>query len=131
MATEMENLKMKKRLKKATSKDLTRLKQLQDGEPLSVADLAEAKRREEERKASDIKDFKSRQETKQNEVPVSVDSTLDQPPEHPRIAQIKAALEPFTKIEANDTRPDDFILFSRGVSITAGDIRKARKAMKM
>lgn len=131
MSTELESLKMKKRMKKATPEDLTRLKLLQDGEPLSAEDLAEAKKREEERKAKDKEEFEANRKVN---APVSispVDKSLDVPPEHPRIMKMKEALLPFTMIEAHDSRPDDFILLTRGVSITAGDVRKARKAMKI
>ena len=58
-------------------------------------------------------------------------ATLDVPAEHPRITAIKEALLPFTQIEAHDSRPNEFVLFTRGISITAGDVRKARKAMKL
>lgn len=146
MATELQSLKMKKRMSKATPEDLTRLKLLQDGEPLSAADLENAREREEERKATDKVDYAARQKGKQPKTITlddqaesmkmmarlgSEDKTLDIPSEHPRIAQIKEALLPFTKIEAHDSRPDEFTLFTRGISITAGDVRNARKAMKL
>ena len=62
---------------------------------------------------------------------VITQSSLDQAPEHPRIKELKDALRIFTQIEAHDSRPDDFVLFTRDVSITAGDVRRARKAMKV
>lgn len=132
MATEMESLKMKKQMKKATPAELKRLKELQDGEPLSTADLEEAKRREEERGTADKAAFAAKHKTKDEAaVEVPADTSLDTPAEHPRILQIKFALLPFTRIEADDSRPDDFVLFTRGVKITAGDVRNARKAMKL
>lgn len=144
--------------KGATPVDLARLKVLQDGEPLSAADLEVAKQREEERATQDKKDFEARQTTKvgaevvpaaisaetasfsaSNEVRVSPESpeaveaptSLDPPPEHPRIVKLKDALRVFTQIEAHESRPDDFVLFTRDVSITAGDVRRARKAMTL
>jgi len=126
--TEMQKLKIKKTKGTASPTDLTRLKLLQDGEPLSVGDLAEAKRREEERKVKDKEEFEARQKTA---VPAVQDKSLDVPPEHPRITKIKEALLPFTQIEAHDSRPNEFVLLTRGVSITAGDVRKARKAMRI
>lgn len=147
--TEMQKLKIKKTKGTASPADLTRLKQLQDGEPLSEADLENAKKREEERDAKDKDDYKARQETKVGapmtqvagpppvaEVGGNVGEamtppSLDPPPEHPRIVALKEALLPFTQIEANDTRPNEFVLFTRGISITAGDVRKARKAMTL
>ena len=139
MTTELESLKMKKRVNKATPKELTRLKQLQDGEPLSAHDLEVAKKREEDRKVADKNKYDEKKKVSAaanvspggTSVDTPRDKSLDVPPEHPRIAQMKEALLPFTKIEAHDSRPDEFILFTRGVSITAGDVRKARKAMKL
>lgn len=132
--TELQTLKKKKKEGKATAADLTRLKLLQDGEPLSAHDLEVAKQREEDRKVQDKKDFEAKKATKtQAEVPAtnSESFSLDLPAEHPRITQIKAALLPFTQIEAHDSRADEFVLFTRGASITAGDVRMARKAMKL
>ncbi len=135
--------------KGATAADLTRLKQLQDGEPLSAADLEVSKAREEKRAEQDKKDYEARQTAKANtpmtQVPgptpvaevggnvgeVMTPASLDPPPEHPRIKELKDALRIFTQIEANDTRPDDFVLFARGVCVTAGDVRRARKAMML
>ena len=143
--TELQELK-KKCLKQdgspkkgATPEDLARLKELQDGEPLSESDLAEAKKRTEERKVQDKADYEAKQAAK-NPTPTPAPAenseqpltpTLDTPPEHPRIAKLKLALEPFTKIEAHQSRPNEFVLFTRGISITAGDVRTARKAMKL
>lgn len=146
--TELETLKKKKKDGKATPKDLTRLELLQGGEPLSAADLENVKKREEDRKAADKAAFEAKQKAKATEAPVSTTTsevahraegetisepatTLDIPPDHPRITTMKEALMPFTQIEAHDSRPDEFILFTRGVNITAGDVRKARKAMKL
>ncbi len=179
--TELETLKAKcynkngSVKKGATAADLTRLKQLQDGEPLSAADLEVAKQREEDRVAQDKADYEARQQAKVNATtvpeaqaegmpncfgrfssPGALDCTtvcrytedckkqaksrkaktfnselLDPPPEHPRIVKLKDALRIFTQIEAHDSRPDDFVLFTRGVSITAGDVRRARKAMML
>lgn len=137
MATELETLKMKKRMKKATPEDLTRLKVLQDGEQLSAADLKEVKKREEERKATDKAIFEAKKKVKNVPLQVFEDqqgntATLDVSADSPLVeAKIKEALLPFTKIEAHDSRPDEFVLFTRGISITAGDVRKARKAMKL
>ena len=145
MATELETLKEKKKKGEATAEDLVRLKQLQDGEPLSEADLAEAKKREDERKVTDKAEYKAKKEQgKQPEAkpqaPAPIIETsfdpapevpLDQPPEHPRIVALKEALRPFTQLEAHSSRPDEFVLLTRGVSITAGDVRKAQEAMKL
>lgn len=140
MTTELQTLKKKKKEGKAKPEDLTRLKLLQDGEPLSATDLEEAKKREEDRKDADKKAYDERikLQVKQHEkttkdicVAALADTSLDQPPEHPRIAQIKEALLPFTQIEAHDSRANEFVLFTRGIAITAGDVRKARKAMKI
>lgn len=144
--TELETLKKKKKDGKATPEDLTRLKLLQDGEPLSATDLEEAKKREEDRQVADKAAFEARKKgkvTKNKSGPLAspeyryqesagVDTpTLDIPPDHPRIVKMKEALLPFTKIEAHDSRPNEFVLFTRGISITAGDVRAARKAMKL
>lgn len=138
--TEMQKLKIKKTKGTATAEDLTRLKLLQDGEPLSATDLAEAKKREEERVAKDKADFEARQDVLvKNAMPEPPDLSavktrleeLNVPPDHPRIAELKQALMPFTQIEAHNSRPNEFVLFTRGVAITAGDVRKARKAMKI
>jgi len=134
--TELQTLKKKKKDGKATDQELTRLKLLQDGEPLSKTDLENAKKREDDRKAQDKKEYDERMEASvpasvSPVVAASVDKSLNVPAEHPRIAQIKEALLPFTQIEAHDSRPNEFVLFTRGVAITAGDVRKARKAMKI
>ena len=138
--TELETLKKKKKDGKATPEDLTRLKLLQDGEPLSASDLKVARKREEDRKVTDKADYKMRQVPgpppvaiiggTEGEV-ITPQTSLDIPPDHPRIMKIKEALMPFTQIEAHDSRPDEFVLFNRGINITAGDVRKARKAMKL
>ena len=133
--TEMQKLKIKKTKGTASPAELTRLKVLQDGEPLSEADLENAEKREEERKTKDKADYKAKQRAKDvltaPKAPIIGMSSLDIPPEHPRIVALKEALLPFTQIEANDTRPNEFVLFTRGISITAGDVRKARKAMTL
>ncbi len=147
--TEIEELKAKCLNKNGSPKkgakpgDLTRLKLLQDGEPLSKSDVAAAKEREEERVAQDKADFKARQATKTQQLSrhdptkvasmeeISAMEDLDPPAEHPRIVKLKAALLPFTKIEAHDSRPNEFVLFTRDISITAGMVRDARKAMKV
>lgn len=137
--TELQTLKKKKKDGKATSEDLVRLKQLQDGEPLSASDLEKAKKREEDRKAADKKAYDERKKVDATltissggeSTAIPVDTSLGQPPEHPRIVKIKEALLPFTQIEAHISRPDEFVLFTRGISITAGDVRKAQKAMKL
>jgi hypothetical protein len=124
--------------KGATGPDLARLKQLQDAEPLSKAELEEAGKREEERKQKDIDDYKARKDAttraEQTGIPEEKpDKALDvpQPAEHPRITAIKQALMPFTQLEVHDSRPDEFILINRGTAITAGDVRTAKKAMKI
>ena len=139
--TELQTLKKKKKEGKATPEDLTRLKQLQDGEPLSANDLEVAKQREADRKAADKAAYDAKQRAKSVahlknhpafEGPVlEPEEGLDIPPDHPRIEQLKLALKPFTKIEVHDSRPNEFVLFTRGVAITAGDVRAARKAMKI
>lgn len=140
--TELQTLKKKKKEGKATPEDLTRLKQLQDGEPLSANDLEIAKQREADRKANDKAAYDARQKEKTGaittgnvkvgaDVTIVKDPSLDIPPDHPRIMEIKRALTPFTKIEVHDSRPNEFVLFTRGVAITAGDVRAARKAMKL
>lgn len=134
--TEMQKLKIKKTKGTASPAELTRLKQLQDGEPLSEADLENAKKREEEREAQDKADYKVKRDKDVLTAPkapiVGTPATsLDIPPEHPRIVALKEALLPFTQIEAHDSRPNEFILITRGISITAGDVRKARKAMTL
>ena len=142
--TELQELKEKclkrdgSQKKGATAVDLARLKELRDGEPLSEADLAEVQKRQEERATKDKADFEARQVAKATEVPTEspeqpqgATPSLDAPPEHPRIEALKKALLPFTMIEANVSRPNEYVLFRRGVAITAGDIRNARKAMKL
>ena len=141
--TEMATLKKKKKDNKATQADLERLKILQDAEPLTVGEIAEAQRREDDRAAKDKADFEAKQrggqpivadipgEIKGGPGAVQTASSLDIPAEHPRIVKLKAALMPFTQLEAHHSRPDDFILITRGVSITAGDVRAAIEAMKL
>ena len=125
--TEKATLKRKKKAGKATQADKERLKILQDAEPLTAGEIAEAQRREDDRAAKDKADFAARRGYK-----AEVDSnTLDIPAEHPRIVKLKVALMPFTQLEAHHSRPDDFILITRGVSITAGDVRAAIEAMKL
>ena len=51
--------------------------------------------------------------------------------EDPRVAELKLALEPFTKITAEERFKDDAVIIVRGVSITAGDVRRAVEAMKL
>lgn len=134
--TELETLKKKKKDGKATPEDLTRLKTLQDGEPLSAADLEKAKQREADRAEKAKADFAARQKAKQGNVETApgaaqTASSLDLPADHPRIAAIKQALMPFTQIEVHSSRPNEFTLFTRGIAITAGDVRAAREAMKL
>ena len=138
--TELQALKTKKKAGNATPEDLTRLKQLQDGEPLSKNDLAAAKKREEDRKVEDKAKYDAKHDrtargrafrTSLSNTTTGDGAILDPPPEHPRIVALKQALMPFTQIEAHDSRPNEFVLFTRGISITAGDVRKARKAMKL
>lgn len=136
--TELETLKQKC-LKKdgsprinAESADLVRLKVLQDADPLSKAELEEAKVREDKRIEQDRAAFKAKQEAQGRDV-VAPDPAIDkpQPTEHPRITALKTALLPFTQLEVNETRSNDFILINRGIAITAGDVRAARKAMQI
>lgn len=54
-----------------------------------------------------------------------------QPAEDPRVAELKRALEPFAKIDAEERHKDDAVIIVRGVEITAGDVRRAAKAMKV
>ena len=54
-----------------------------------------------------------------------------EPTEDPRIAELKLALEPFTKITAEERFKDDAVIIVRGVSITAGNVRRAQMAMKL
>lgn len=129
--------------KDATGADLARLKQLQDAEPLTKEELEEAGKREETRKQKDIDDYKKNQQKRQAAHAVLAgvgppstepDPALDVPPppaEHPRIATLKQALMPFTMLEVHESRPDEFILINRGTAITAGDVRTARKVMKI
>jgi hypothetical protein len=127
--TELETLKKKKKDSKATPEDLTRLKVLIDGEPLSASDLEAAKQREADTLEVDKAKFAAKH--KVADVGQAVDPELDIPAEHPRIAALKAALAPFTQIEAHDSRPDEFVLFVRGTTITAGMVRAACKAMNL
>lgn len=136
--TEMQKLKIKKTKGVATPADLERLKVLQDGEPLSATDLKNAKEREEKRAQTDLAAYEAKRATATvsvssggESIATPVDTSLDQPAEHPRIVKMKEALLPFTQIEAHESRPNEFVLFTRGISITAGDVRKARQAMKI
>ena len=122
----------------ATGIDLARLKQLQDAEPLTKDELAEAQNREAKRHEEDVKAFQAKQEAKIVEKVLATvggedNATLDkpQPAEHPRITTLKQALMPFTMLEVHESRPDEFILINRGTAITAGDVRAARKAIKI
>lgn len=123
----------------ATGADLARLKQLQDAEPLTKEELDEAQKRQEQRHEKDTEDYKQRMETKaraeQTGIPEQQpDSALNVPPpsaEHPRITALKQALMPFTQLEVHESRPDEFILINRGTAITAGDVRLARRTMKI
>ena len=127
--------------KGATGIDLARLKQLQDAEPLTKDELAEAQNREAKRHEEDVKAFQAKQEAKIVEkvlaqttgTPTSLNPALDkvEPAEHPRITTLKQALMPFTMLEVHESRPDEFILINRGTAITAGDVRAARKAIKI
>lgn len=136
--TELQTLKAKKKANKATPEDLTRLKVLQDGEPLSAGDLAAAKKREADNLAADKKAYADKvdaglrkiSKAAQDEAEAT-DPSLDVQPDHPRIQALKQALMPFTQLEAHESRPNEFVLITRGISITAGDVRKARKAMKL
>lgn len=156
--TELERLKRKCLNKDGTPKktakaeDLVRLKVLIDAEPLTKEDIEEAKRREKERQAKAVADYqnkKAQQLPTQQEGPAEAavhqpagqdvghveeqkhDPSLDIPKDHPRIMKLKEALQIFTKIECHPSRPDDFILFTRGVAITAGDVRAAQRAMNI
>ena len=128
--TEKADLLKKQKAGKATPVELTRLKVLIDGEPLTKADLETAKKREADQHAADIKayDEKHKKPTGEQE---AGSTDLDAPAEHPRIAALKLALNPFTQLEVHDSRPNEFVLIVRGISITAGDVRKARKAIKL
>ena len=138
--TELEQLKQKC-LKKdgqpradATGPDLARLKVLRDADPLSQAELDEAKKREAENKEKEITDYKARMVAKNTAAatgqPVpKPDAALDVPapaPEHPRIIELKQALFPLANLAVEESRPDEFILVKRGVAITAKDVRRAK-----
>lgn len=149
-ATELTRLKAKC-LKKdgmprrdAKAEDLLRLKQLQDAEPLTKAELEEAEKREAKQKEIDVLDYKARMAAKttvdeNRDIRMALhhgtttDPELDKPKttEHPRIATLKDALRVFTQLEVHPSRPDEFILIQRGVAVTAGDVRQAQKAMKI
>ena len=130
--TELQKLKGKKKAGKLTPDEEVRLKQLIDGEPISATELAEAKKREADRLAQDKADYAAKHPARGPEpIPDPALDAPQQPAEHPRVAAIKAALLPFTQIECHPTRANEFILFNRGVSITAGDIRNAKAAMKL
>ena len=141
--TELEQLK-KKCLKKdgqpradATGPDLKRLKVLRDADPLSQAELDEAKKREAENKEKEIEDYKARMAAKNTAAATGqpipqADKALDvpaPPPEHPRITALKQALFPLANLAVEESRPNDFILVNRGVAITAGDVRRAKALM--
>lgn len=141
--TELEQLK-KKCLKKdgqprldATGPDLARLKVLRDADPLSQAELNEAKKREAENKEKEITDYKARMAAKNRAAATGQpipqpDAALDVPaiaPEHPRITALKQALMPLANLAVEESRPDDFILVNRGVAITAWDVRRAKALM--
>ena len=135
--------------KDAKAEELVRLKVLIDAEPLTQAEIDEAKKRESERHAKDVANYQAKKsqqlETLQEtlaalavqKAPEQIvmmpepDRSLDIPPDHPRIMALKNALKIFTQIECHPSRPDDFILFCRGVNITAGDVRTAQKAMRI
>jgi hypothetical protein len=141
--TELETLK-KKCLKKdgspradATGRDLARLKVLKDAEPLTNAELEEAAKREEAQKEADKETYRKRMAAKAHAAATGQtipppDPALDvppPPPEHPRVSNLKQCLMPLANLEVHESRPDEFILVNRGVAITAGDVRRARKAM--
>lgn len=144
--TELTKLK-KKCLKKdgqprvdAKSEDLLRMKILIDGEGLSRGDIEEAQKREAAQKEKDIADYKARKAAEVGAAPATpADSSLDVPAaaaEHPRITALKTALLPFTLLQVQETRPDEFVLLNTGNSgqggaITAGDVRQARRAMNV
>jgi len=125
--------------KDATGKDLARLKQLMDAEPLTKEELAEAQKREDKQLEKDKADYKARMASKRIAAATGIpesepDPALNKPQpsaEHPRINKLKEALEPFTKLEVHESRPDEFILINRGVAITAGDVRTAQRAMQI
>lgn len=139
--TELEQLKKKclkvdgTPRKDATGPDLARLKVLRDADPLSQAELDEAKKREAENKEKEITDYKARMAAKNTAAetgqPVpQADPALDKPvppPEHPRITELKQALMPLANLAVEESRPNEFILVTRGVSITAGDVRRAKE----
>ncbi len=143
--TELQSLKKKCLTEKGVIKkdasevDLKRMKQLQDAEPVSAEDIAIAEKREEERKEKDVADFKVRQQEKSNtanvggEIRQPADPALDKiaQQEHPRIAKLKAALLPFSQIQQDPGRDASTVLITRGVSITAGDVRNAIGAMQV
>lgn len=149
---ETELIKLKKKcLKKdgqpradAKSEDLLRMKILLDGEGLSKTEIEEAQKREAENKEKEIDDYKKRMAAKSSAAATGhtteqPDPSLDIPPqpaEHPRIVKLKAALLPFTQLEVQETRADEFIMLNtgnsgKGGSITAGDVRQARRAMNV
>ena len=121
--------------KGATGPDLARLKQLQDAEPLTKEELAEAQKRETQRHEADVAAFQVKQEAKiVSKVLAEVGKPADpammdkvEPTEHPRITTLKQALMPFTMLEVHESRPDEFILINRGTAITAGDVRAAAR----
>jgi hypothetical protein len=130
MPTELEKLKKKRKAGKITAMELKRLKALQDSEPLSQDELNEARKREETRQAQEIEEYNKKKSKPQAEPDPALDKP-ETPDDHPRITKLKDALRPFTMLDANDSRPDDFILVRRGGAITAGDVRAARKAMNI
>ncbi len=142
--TELQGLKKKCLTKKGVIKrdvseaDLKRMKQLQDAEPVSAEDIAIAEKREDLRLEQDKADFKVKQQEKSNtanvggEILQPADPALDKiaQQEHPRIKKLKAALLPFSQIQQDPMRDASTVLITRGVSITAGDVRNAIEAMK-
>lgn len=146
--TELQKLKKKCLTDKgvprqdASKADLARMKQLQDAEPVSAADIATAEKREAEQHEKEVADFNARQQEKSSTVtagvcgapaPQPADPALDKTAqqEHPRIKTLKGALLVFTQLEVDPSRDDAFVLINRGTAITAGDVRKARTAMSV
>ena len=143
--TELQNLKKKcltptgQRKKNASEADWKRMKQLQDNEPVSAADIKAAEEREAKRKEDDIADFKAKKAEKSNtttgegDIATAPDPTLDKqaPQEHPRIAALKKALLPFSQIQQDPGRDASTVLINRGIAITAGDVRNAIEAMRI
>lgn len=144
--TELQSFKKKclnekgNRKQNVSEADWKRMKQLQDAEPVSANDIKEAEKRETSRLEKDRADFKARQQEKSNTTgddiataPQPADPALDKQTaqEHPRIVTLKSAIEIFSKIQFDPSRDDSTVLIVRGVSITAGDVKKAIEAMKI